>query len=93
MEETQNVSLENVRTTDVALQSMGLPTLTEVRLLFWKRISAILERGRVRSEREYHLLRNVVDGMCAEQQTSTWAMLDDFNMVSAKQNRRKQNVR
>ena len=80
IEQSQDLSLTQIQTIDDALAAAGLPSLTAVKLDFSKKVSGILSRGRIRSEGEYHALRNVADGMTGDEQVKAWAMLDAFQM-------------
>ena len=84
LEETQDLSVEVVRSADQQLAEAGLPTLTQVRLQFWKRIHAIMDRGRVRSELEYHLMKNVADGADEPQRAKAWAIIGAYELKSSK---------
>ena len=83
------MSLENVRAVDAALIEAGLPSLTEVRLQFWKRIKSMMERGKVRSEKEYYALRNVVEGMQDAGRQKAWDMLGAFELAVGEKAKRK----
>lgn len=80
LEQSQDLSLTQIQTIDAALRAAGLPTLTAVKLEFSNKVRGILSRGRIRSEGEYHALRNVADGMTVGEQAKARAMLDAFQM-------------
>jgi len=72
------LSSEQIRDLDVRLAEKHLPTLTDKRRELWgRRIPAILKRRRIRSDAEYHLLKEVVDG-------SGMPALDDAGMNLAR---------
>ena len=84
VERSQDLSLSQIRSIDAALLTSGLPTLTAVTLEFSRKVCGILSRGRIRSEGEYHALRNVADGMTGDEQVKAWAMLDAFQTKEAR---------
>jgi hypothetical protein len=89
LEEAADVSIDDVRKSDGILAAAGLPTMTEVRLLFGKRTLAIVTRGKVRSEAEYYALRSVVEAMPDYEQQTAWDLLVDYEAsVSAKPKRK-----
>jgi hypothetical protein len=62
---------------DRQLTGLGLPTLSEMRLRFGKRLSKILRRGTIRSEEEYYLLRNAAE--LPDQPTDEiWRLLSEY---------------
>ncbi|NML04218.1 hypothetical protein [Sphingomonas sp. G-3-2-10] len=78
IEQTESVGGESLSRIDEGLRQAGFPTLTEVRVRFWSRVNAVLQRGIVRSEREYCALRNVVEGRGEPDRERAWAMLAAF---------------
>lgn len=46
---------------DAELRGLGIVTLSELRRRYAKGYAKIVKRGRIRSETEYHLVRNVLD--------------------------------
>jgi hypothetical protein len=56
-----SLSREKIEEFDSLLQSLGLPTLTSVRIKYGKDWRQILKRGRIRNEGEFYLARGVVD--------------------------------
>jgi hypothetical protein len=68
---------ERVAALDSELQDQGLPTFSAIQREFGKGIEAIMKRGRIRSEPEYHLVRNAaeVPGMPEE---DLWKLLEDY---------------
>ena len=75
VEMTENYSQQQIATIDRALTAGGLPTLSEVRARFWSKIAAILKRGAVRNETDYHALRNVIDTMTGDDNAAAWRLL------------------
>ncbi|MGN6122220.1 MAG: hypothetical protein ACTHOJ_04610 [Sphingomonas oligoaromativorans] len=59
------------------LAGAGLPTFHEVRLRFSRGVQAILKRGRIANEREYHTVRNAVEGL-EPNEDQMWAMLSAY---------------
>jgi hypothetical protein len=78
MEWLAGIEPAEVRRIDEELVEAGLPTLSQVRLRFWRRVHATMKRGRVRSECDYHALRNVVDAMPETDATKAWEILANF---------------
>jgi hypothetical protein len=76
--ELTTVDPAEVHRIDDALRQNDLPTLSEVRARFWKRIRNVLKRGQVRSEAEYHALRNVVEAMPEKEAGRSLAILAEF---------------
>ena len=64
-----------VKAADADLQSAGLPTLSALRLRFWKRIRSILKRRKIRTEVEYHAIRNAAEVPQAEADRARLAAL------------------
>ncbi len=89
LEDTACFSREDVQGIDSRLVEVGLPTLTSVRLTFWKRIRSIMDRGRIRSATEYYALRNVVEEMEADEQSKGWDLLGKFELAVAGKAKRK----
>jgi hypothetical protein len=79
VELTQSQSPKEVLEIDKALRDSALPTLSEVRVRFSRVVGGLLRRGKVRSENEYHMLRNAVEMLAAEQQAKAWDILADFD--------------
>lgn len=75
VEVTEAFSAGQVAEIDAALAAAGLLTLSAVRVRFGRAVRAIMKRGRVRSEREYYALRNVVDAMAEPEQAEAWGLL------------------
>lgn len=83
LEESQYFPAERVTRIDRRLAEAGAPTLTETRLRFSTKVAAIMKRGRVGSEREFYLLKNVADAMPEGEREAAWAMLDGFEAAGA----------
>jgi hypothetical protein len=81
LEQTAHFSASTISNIDNQLTDRGLPTLSAVRLTFWKRIATMMERGRIRSEAEYHLLKNVADSMDEADKIRAWSMIDRFGIA------------
>ena len=50
---------DRVKQADTALRDAGIVTLSEMRRRYSKQFSAIIERGRILSDQEYHLVKGV----------------------------------
>ena len=71
---------EQVNEFDRELGAAGLPTLSEVRARFSRRITGIMKRGKVRSETEYYALRNAVDSMPEDDAARAWQLLGEYEL-------------
>ena len=80
----QDYPREQVEGIDRDLAASGLPTLSEVRILFSSTIAAIMKRGRIRSEVEYYALRNAVESMAEDESAEAWRLLGDFETTAAR---------
>jgi hypothetical protein len=67
-----------VRAIDDTLRTKGIVTLSEVRARFWSRIRRVMERGTIKSDRDFYAVRNVVDSLPEQEQIRAWQMLDSF---------------
>lgn len=52
---------EKVRGLDKELRELGLPTLSQLRVKYSKRYSTLLEKGVIRNESDYQLIKGVLD--------------------------------
>jgi hypothetical protein len=60
----------------------GLPTLSEVRSRFSKKLKAVVRRGVIRSEAEYYLVRNAMERTPDEvERTKLQALLNQFENI------------
>ena len=75
---TDRLGPDELTTIDAALRATNLPTLSEVRIDFSKKINRIMAKGCVRSEAEYHALRNVADGMNDNERAKDWDILGAY---------------
>lgn len=75
IEAAEAISAERVAQIDAALAAEGILTLSAVRARFGRTVRAIMKRGKVRSEREYYALRNVVEAMAEPEQAAAWGLL------------------
>jgi hypothetical protein len=80
VEMTDRLSADEVRSFDAALAAEGLLTLSAVRARFARTIRGIMKRGAIRSENEYHALRNVVDSMPEDEREKGWRLLGDYEL-------------
>jgi hypothetical protein len=58
---TDGWSVQDVQTMDAALLAKQLPTLTEMRVRFSNEVGRVVRRGCIKSEAEYHAVRNVAE--------------------------------
>ena len=75
IEMSEAYSASQVAAIDAALEAEGIISLSAVRARFWSRIRRVLERGTIRSERDYYAVRNVVEALPEEEQERAWRML------------------
>ncbi len=59
---------ERVAASDLSLQQLGLPTLTEMRRRFSKFVQRAVRRGSIKNEVEYHAVRNAAELTLGEQE-------------------------
>jgi hypothetical protein len=79
LEMSAHFTSAEVKAADTDLSRTRLPTLSALRLRFWKRIRAVLKRGRIRTEVEYYAIKNAVEVPQAEaDRARLWALLEDF---------------
>jgi hypothetical protein len=83
-EATQDWTLDQVAALDEKLRIEGLATLSEMKARFLGTVQKIIERGKIRSEREYYAIRNIVEGVEDQQvQHLMWDLLSDFEQSQA----------
>jgi hypothetical protein len=86
LEMSAHFTPDQVTAADVDLRRAGLPTLSALRLQFWKRIQSVLKRGKIRTEVEYYAIRNAVEIPEAEAvRARLWTLLVDFEARSMRQ--------
>ena len=76
LEMTAPLSAREIAEIESLLAAAGAPSLAATRLRYSKRLNTILRRGRIRSDTEYHLVRNFAEGM--DHQTdgkALWALI------------------
>ena len=75
---------KEVAKTDELLHGLGILTLSEVRRRFSKKYAAIVKRGRIRSDAEFYLIRNVLGDPTIEspgEREALEKMVDDYEGV------------
>lgn len=77
VELTGDWSADLVVTTDQEFLAAGLPTLSDVRALFSRAISRVVQRGSIRSDVEYHSVRNAAERP-GEHQAMLWSMIEAY---------------
>ena len=77
VEMTSDWPSDRVIATDHQLLAAGLSTLSEVRALFSKTISRVVRRGSIRSDAEYHSVRNAAERP-SEHQATLWSMIEAY---------------
>jgi hypothetical protein len=85
LEESAFFSPSEVQAADADFAQHGLPTLSALRVRFWKRVRTALERGRIRGEVEYYAVRNAVE--CAqsdEERQQLWVVIEEFEQRVAR---------
>lgn len=84
VEGTAHLSMEEVDRLDTIFCRQKLPTLSSIRARFMKQIKSIVKRGIIRSEKEYYLIRNAIEGAPEQcEQPQLWAMLAAYEKKAA----------
>lgn len=84
LEMSAHFTQADVKTADANLNQAGLPTLSALRLRFWKRIQSVLKRGRIRTEIEYYAIKNAAEIPQAEaDRARLWALIEEFEAQAA----------
>jgi hypothetical protein len=81
IEESIRLDPADVRKLDIDLQALGIVTLSEVRRQYDARFARIRDRGEIRNETEYYLVRNILLDRAEktpEEQSLLTKMIDDF---------------
>jgi hypothetical protein len=65
---------EKVAAIDYGLQAQGLPSLTEIRILFSKAVARVVRRGRIEDDTEYHAVRNAAE-LSSPPEGELWPLL------------------
>ena len=79
LEATSNFQGADLQVLDRDLAALNLPTLSALRIRFWKRIALAIKRGRIRNDTEYYAVRNVAETPEFETQSDAiWAMLTAY---------------
>lgn len=69
---------------DADLAAQGLPTLSDVRLRFWRRIQMALKRGRIRGKTEHYAIRNAAEiARSDEERTRLWELVEEYEARAA----------
>jgi len=85
MEGAAHLSIEEVARLDAVFCQRQLPTLSSIRARFMKQIKGIVKRGAIRSEEEYYLVRNAVEGTSVQgEQPRMWALLAAYEQKVAR---------
>ena len=74
LEATEGWPSERVAAIDDMLVREGLPSLTEMRLRFWKGIRRVVGRGSIRNDVEYYAVRNAAE-LAKDGQEALWRLL------------------
>lgn len=77
VEMTGDWSSDRLIATDHELQAVGLPTLTQVRTFFNKTIKLVMRRGSIKTEAEYHCVRNAAEKP-SEHQPALWSLIEAY---------------
>jgi hypothetical protein len=83
LEQTAYFSAETLSSVDAQCNERSIPTLSSVRIRFWKRVATIMKRGKLRTEHEYHLMRSLADALGEAERHRAWAMIDEFGVTNA----------
>jgi len=82
IEDTSHLPAGEVKHIDAEFGSAGLPTLSEMRLRFMRRIKRIIKRGSIKNDDEYYLIRNAVEGLAVNEEAHLWQLLADYEARS-----------
>ena len=76
IEASEAVSGQRLLQLDQVLNEANLPTLSDMRLKFGRRMKRILKAGVIKSEVDYYAVRNAVEGLSNEaDRTRLWNLL------------------
>jgi hypothetical protein len=79
LEYSESLPPKQVMLADEHLSRNGLPTISYLRARHRSGVDAILKRGKIRNEREYRAVRNVVELIgYKDEQHKLWKLLDEF---------------
>ncbi|MFZ4605974.1 MAG: hypothetical protein ACOYM5_06915 [Caulobacter sp.] len=79
LEATSDFRGADLEVLDRDLAALNLPTLSTLRIRFWKRIALAIKRGRIGNDTEYYAVRNVAETPEFEPQSEAiWAMLTAY---------------
>lgn len=79
LEMTADMRLSDLKLVDENCRAKGLPTLSEMRARFSKNLKAVVRRGHIRTETEYHLVRGALEFTPSEHERATLqGLLDAF---------------
>ena len=83
--QTDSWSKEKILAVDKELRLLGLDSLTEIRVKYSKKIGRIISQGRIISDKEYFLIKNVVDSNGnldgTEEQKQMQMLLSDYELL------------
>ncbi|MGH6614693.1 hypothetical protein [Sphingomonas sp.] len=80
VEMSEDFSLDEVTRLDARLSAQDALTLSQARLQFSRRLKAILKRGWIRGEMEYHLVRNAAECTDQDMASKMWPLLATFEL-------------
>ena len=78
IEDTGHLPASQVKQIDAKFSTAGLPTLSEMRLRFMRKIKRIVKRGSISKDEEYYLIRTAVEGVADDEQPQLWQMMADY---------------
>lgn len=79
LEMTDGMAPADLAEIERRLAEAGAPSLAVIRLRYAKRLNAILKRGVIRSEAEYHLVRNFAEAADpAGEGAALWALISAY---------------
>ena len=76
LEDTAKWPLDAVREFDRILEQNGAATLSELRMKHSRKYRNVLQRGKIRSEVEYYLIKGILDGMREHVPENELSLLD-----------------
>ena len=74
-----DMTADQVRRLDEALRADGVPTLSEMRMRYWRRYRSVLARGRIRSDLEFRMVAGVLADVEAKIPTEERDLLEKLS--------------
>jgi len=72
------VSTDDISALERRLREADAMSIAEARLLFSRRLKAVVKRGAINSDDDYYLVRNAAEGAPENEQAALWKLLADY---------------